>query len=94
MNPFHLPGTSPDADRGPRSERQDRLRFMKSLVHDLNNALSVITIDMALIRDGARPAGSEDDLLDEIAQAATQASRLTGQIGRLVTELVESLPSD
>jgi len=95
MNPAQLPGRAlPGGDPGPGSEREDRLRFMRRLVHDLNNSLSIITIDMGLMRtDGGFPAPDEE-LLKEIADAALKASRLTGLIGRCLNELVESLPGD
>ena len=37
-------------DAGPDMERLSRLQFMRRLVHDLNNALSVITVNAGLLQ--------------------------------------------
>lgn len=91
MCPSPMPAngsTVPDPE-----EREDRLVFMKRLIHDLNNALSVVTINVGLLRDD--PAQSDDttDLVEEIAEAASKASGLTGQLGRLVNEARDSFPN-
>jgi hypothetical protein len=95
MNFSHTRG-SESARRAfhPEPEREERLVFMKRLIHDLNNALSVITIDVGLLQAEGGGRGPEDatELFDEMADAAAKASLLTGQLRRCVTEAVDSLP--
>jgi hypothetical protein len=94
MNPAFQPGGDPARSAiGSRREQESTLIFMRRLVHDLNNALSVITIDAGLLRVEAAEADSVVELVDEVQEAAARASTLAGQLRRCVSEVLESLPS-
>ena len=93
MNPLQRSGgESARAEAQRVSERLERLIFMKRLIHDLNNSLSVITVDVGLLRTQQARDDLVAELLQEMTEAAAKASTLTGQLRRLVNEAVESLP--
>ncbi|HET9948415.1 MAG TPA: histidine kinase dimerization/phospho-acceptor domain-containing protein [Longimicrobiales bacterium] len=73
-------------------DREARLLFMRRLIHDLNNALSVITINVGLMQEEAQDDETRE-LLDEIAKAVQQSATLTTQLRRIVMETSESLPT-
>jgi hypothetical protein len=83
--------TSPDHEEDPpdptgADAREARLLLMRQLIHDLNNALSVISVNVTLLARGDGNREQAAELLEEVARAGARASTLTGQLRRCVAE--------
>lgn len=91
MDPSHG-GVTTDGAVGPRA---DHLRVMKRLVHDLNNTLSVVSVNVALLQSGRDVSVADDqaEAIDEAALAAKRAATLTSQISRCISEMSDALPA-
>jgi hypothetical protein len=87
-------GGEPARSRDTKQKREMQLVFMRRLVHDLNNALSVITIDAGLLRADAAESDPALELLGEVADAAAKAASLSNQLSRCLNEAIESLEQD
>ena len=70
VTPEPAPGAS-EADG-----HEARMLLMRQLIHDLNNALSVITINVTLLGQDDCDEEEAADLLQEVARAGAKASTI------------------
>lgn len=92
MEGFPIPTDRTSGERFVDLSAEERLASLRRLVHDLHNALSVVSINSALMGGGVHP-DEHADMLEEIRDSSMSAAAILRQMRRYIGDKKDFRPA-